>query len=253
MTGFFFAGFNPIASQGANPPGSIGKGPVGWDSYRRLDLLPSLRSGAETRDFSSTDPAQQNGDFNHPLRVTSDGQYVIAEAYGPGEIVSIWSTINGGDVTNDGAITIQLDGQTVVSTNYESLVSGNYGAPFVWPLVGNLYDTSGGAQIKVPMPYTKSMLVTVQGNPDYFHVIYRQFNDSNGVQTFNPNDKALDVIAKLRAFGVSDPKSAVSGANTTSAAINIPAASQAQLVQLTGRDNPASVATSSGTACALRS
>jgi hypothetical protein len=173
MTGFVLAFSNPTPGERANPPGSIGKGPVGWDSYRRLDLLPSLRSGSESRDFSSTDPAQQNGDFNHPLRVTSDGQYVIAEAYGPGEIVSIWSTINGGDVTNDGAITIQLDGQTVLSTNYESLVSGNYGAPFVWPLVGNLYDTSGGAQIKVPMPYTKSMLVTVQGNPDYFHVIYR--------------------------------------------------------------------------------
>jgi hypothetical protein len=234
MTGFVLAFSNPTPGEGANPPGSIGKGPVGWDSYRRLDLLPSLRSGTESRDFSSTDPAQQNGDFNHPLRVTSDGQYVIAEAYGPGEIVSIWSTINGGDVTNDGAITIQLDGQTVLSTNYESLVSGNYGAPFVWPLVGNLYDTSGGAQIKVPMPYTKSMLVTVQGNPDYFHVIYRQFNDANGVQTFNPKDKALDVIAKLRAFGVSDPKPTASGATTTSAAINIPTASQAQLVQLSG-------------------
>jgi hypothetical protein len=234
MTCFVLAFSNPTPSEGANPPGSIGKGPVGWDSYRRLDLLPSLRSGTESRAFSSTDPAQQNGDFNHPLRVTSDGQYVIAEAYGPGEIVSIWSTINGGDVTNDGAITIQLDGQTVLSTNYESLVSGNYGAPFVWPLVGNLYDTSGGAQIKVPMPYTKSMLVTVQGNPDYFHVIYRHFNDANGVQTFNPKDKALDVIAKLRAFGVSDPKPTASGATTTSAAINIPTASQAQLVQLNG-------------------
>jgi Protein of unknown function (DUF2961) len=234
MTGFVLAFSNPTPGEGANPPGSIGKGPVGWESYRRLDLLPSLRSGSESRDFSSTDPAQQNGDFNHPLRVTSGGQYVIAEAYGPGEIVSIWSTINGGDVTNDGAITIQLDGQTVLSTNYELLVSGNYGAPFVWPLVGNLYDTSGGAQIKVPMPYTKSMLVTVQGNPDYFHVIYRQFNDANGVQTFNPKDKALDVIAKLRAFGVSDPKPATCGAITTSAAINIPTASQAQLVQLNG-------------------
>jgi hypothetical protein len=76
----------------------------------------------------------------------------------------------------------------VISTNYQALVSGNYGPPFVWPLVGNLYDTSGGAQIKVPMPYTKSMIVTVQGNPDYFHVIYRQFNDSSGVTTFNPFD-----------------------------------------------------------------
>jgi hypothetical protein len=140
-------------------PGSTGKGPVGWDSYRRPDLFPKLRSGTETREFSSTGPAQANGDFNHPLRVTSDGQYVIAEANGAGEIVSIWSTINGGDVTNDGLITIELDGHVVLSTNYQALVSGALGAPWVWPLVGNLYDTSGGAQIKVPMPYTQSMRV----------------------------------------------------------------------------------------------
>jgi D-arabinan exo alpha-(1,3)/(1,5)-arabinofuranosidase (non-reducing end) len=215
-------------------PGSIGKGPIGWDSYRRLDLFPNMRSNTETRDFSSTDPAQANGDFNHPFRVTSNGQYVIAEANGPGEIVSIWSTINGGDVTNDGAITIQLDGKVVLSANYQQLVSGALGAPWVWPLVGNLYDTSGGAQIKVPMPYTKSMLVTVQGNPDYFHVIYRQFNDTTGVKTFDPTDKALDVIAKLRAFGMRDPKPALSGTTTSSADINIPANSQSQLVQLNG-------------------
>jgi hypothetical protein len=234
MAGFCLT-INPSFGQGSNPlPGSIGKGPVGWDSYRRLDLLPSLLSGTETRDFDSTDPAQTNGDFNHPLRVTSDGQYVIAEAYGPGEIVSIWSTINGGDVTNDGAITIQLDGQTVISTSYQALVSGEHGPPFVWPLVGNLYDTSGGAQIKVPMAYTKSMIVTVQGNPDYYHVIYRQFNDASGVQTFNPKDTALDVIAKLRAFGTSDPKPELPGAKTSSATINIPTGSQARLVQLSG-------------------
>ncbi len=215
-------------------PGTIGKGPIGWDSYRRLDLLPSLRSGTETRDFSSTDPAQVNADFDHPLRVTADGQYVIAEANGPGEIVSIWSTINGGDVTNDGAITIQLDGKVILSTNYQALVSGSLGAPWVWPLVGNLYDTSGGAQIKVPMPYTKSMRVTVQGNPDYFHVNYRQFNDANGVQTFNPKDAALDVIAKLRAFGMRDPKPAGGTPATSNASINIPAGSQSQLVQING-------------------
>jgi hypothetical protein len=235
MAGFWLALTNPSAGQSVGSlPGSVGKGPVGWDSYRQLDQLPALRSGTETRDFDSTDPAQTNADFDHPLRVTAAGQYVIAEAYGPGEIVSIWSTINGGNVTDDGTITIQLDGQTVVSANYEDLVSGNYGPPFVWPLVGNLYDTSGGAQIKVPMPYTKSMLVTVQGNPDYFHVIYRQFNDATGVTTFNPKDTALDVIAKLRAFGMTDPKPTLKGPNSTSAAINIAAGSQAQLVQLTG-------------------
>jgi hypothetical protein len=218
-------------------PGSIGKGPIGWESYRRLDLLPKLRSGTETRDFSSTDPAQQNIDFDHPLRVTPDGQ-IIAEADGPGEIVSIWSTNDGpkggGDVTFDGLITIELDGQVVLSTNYQALVSGALGAPWIWPLVGNLYDTSGGAQIKVPMPYTQSMRVTVQGNADYFHVNYRQFNDATGVTTFNPSDTALDVIAKLRSFGTVDPKPAIAGTVTTSANINIPAGSQSQLVQING-------------------
>jgi hypothetical protein len=76
---------NPSSGQPAGTlPGSVGKGPVGWDSYRQLDQLPALRSGTETRDFDSTDPAQTNADFDHPLRVTADGQYVIAEAYGPG-------------------------------------------------------------------------------------------------------------------------------------------------------------------------
>ena len=226
------AAASPSIAQSSSP--NLGKGPVGWDSYRHLDLFPQLRSGTETRQFSSTDPAQANGDFNHPFRQTSDGQYVIAEASGPGEIVSIWSTINGGDVTNDGVITIQLDGKTVLSTNYQALVSGALGAPWVWPLVGNLYDTSGGAQVKVPMPYTQSMRVIVQGNPDYFHVTYRQFSDSAGVKTFDPTDKALDVIATLRAFGVRDPKLARPGTQAAKADLNVPAGSKSGPVQING-------------------
>jgi hypothetical protein len=30
-----------------------GKGPVGWDTYRRLDRLPELTRGVETKQFSS--------------------------------------------------------------------------------------------------------------------------------------------------------------------------------------------------------
>jgi hypothetical protein len=126
---------------------------------------------------------------------------VLAEATGPGEIESIWSTINGGDVTNDGAITIELDGIVVLSAAYEDVVSGKLGAPWVWPLVGDFLDTSGGAQIKVPMPYQKSMRVTVQGNPDYFHVVYRQFGDASGVTTYDPTASVSDVIVQNVDYG----------------------------------------------------
>src|SRR5207253_3419484 len=135
---------------------------------------------------------------------------------------------------NDGKITIELDGKTVLSAAYEDVVSGKLGAPWVWPLVGNLLDTSGGAQIKVPMPYQKSMRVTTQGNPDYFHVIYRQFRDASGIRTFDPTDHALDVIAKLRAFGATDPKAPSGGTGSETANINIPADSQTQLIQVQG-------------------
>jgi hypothetical protein len=227
-----FAGSSPNIARSA--PSDVGEGPVGWDTYRQLDRVQELRLGTETREFSSTDPAQANGDFNHPLRVTSDGAYVLAEATGAGEIESIWSTINGGDVTNDGKITIELDGKIVLSAAYEDVVSGKLGAPWVWPLVGNFMDTSGGAQIKVPMPYQKSMRVTTQGNPDYFHVIYRRFRDASGIRTFDPTDSALDVIAKLRAFGANDPKPPRGGTRTEAANINVPAGSQSQLIQVEG-------------------
>lgn len=137
-------------------------------------------------------------------------------------------------MTNDGTITIQLDGKNVLSANYQTLVSGGLGAPWVWPMVGNLYDTSGGAEIKVPMPYRKSMRVTVQGNPDYFHVNYRQFNDANGVETFDPKDKALDVLAKLRAFGINDPKNVSGFSFRKSANINIAPGSRSEPIEIGG-------------------
>ncbi len=227
-----------LNAQQQSPPTqhNRGKGPTGWDVYRHLDQLMQLRGGVESRQLSSTDPAQANGDFNHPLRQTSDGQYVIAEANGPGEIVSIWSTNfsngNGGDVTNDGAITVELDGRTVLSAPYEEVVEGRLGAPWVWPFVGSHWDTSGGAQIKVPMPYQNSMRVIVQGNPDYFHVTYKQYHDATGVTTFDPADPALDVIGLLRAFGAQDPKPASARAISNSAPINLAANSQANLVQI---------------------
>ncbi len=204
---------------GAAPPASAqqevtsGKGPVGWDSYRRLDRLPERTPDAATRQFSSFDRTGGNDDGFHGtyscLRRTPSG-CVLAEHGGPGEISSIWSTredgVRAGDVEATGRLRIVLDGQPVIDAPLSDVVAGRIGPPFVFPLVADADESSGGVYIKVPMPFRQSMLVETEHNPFFYHVTYRVFADAEGFETFDPTDPALDVIALLRAPGVRDPK-----------------------------------------------
>jgi Protein of unknown function (DUF2961) len=207
---------SPAAPAAAAAAPAGGKGPVGWDTYRQLGELPTLPVGVETKQFSSFDRNQMNGDFNHTLRQLPGGGYVLAERTGPGEIGSIWTTSNGGDVTQTGNIHVVLDGKTVLDAPEQDVVDGKLGAPFVYPLVANASQSSGGAVIMVPMPYRSSMLVWTDHDPVYYHVTYRTFADANGVSTFDPSDKAQDVLNTLKSAGTRDPKPPLPGASTAS-------------------------------------
>ncbi|KAA9152243.1 DUF2961 domain-containing protein [Amycolatopsis acidicola] len=186
------------------------KGPVGWQTYRSLSALPQLRPGEQVKQFSSFDRTGDNDDgfvgTYSCLRHEPNGECVVAEAHSPGEISSMWFTYEANSVAGIGRITVELDGRVVLQGSLQDIVNGAKGAPFVWPLVGNSADTMGGSVIKVPMPYTSSMKITTQNNPHFYHVTYRQFADAAGVRTFDPGDKALDVIDRLRGYGIRDPK-----------------------------------------------
>jgi hypothetical protein len=186
---------------------------VGWDTYRRLDRLPYLSADTQTLQVSSFD--RSGGDFDISTGndngsggcLASGGAgCVIAEDRGAGEVDSIWFTRDGGNVTRMGAIRIDLDGQTVIDTSLQSLVNGELGAPFEWPLVARAAQSAGGVYIKVPMPYRQSMRISVAKNLQYYHVDYRKFSTADGVTTFSRSDPASDVIATLRAAGTVDPK-----------------------------------------------
>ena len=217
---------------------STAKGPVGWDTLRHLDQFASLPQGVQTKQFSSFDRAQRNADRGNCLRAIGSGGCVMAEVSGAGEIDSIWLTGgNQGDVSGLGNIVIVLDGKTIVNANLQSVVNGSLGAPFVYPLVANAAQSSGGVYIDVPMPYTSSMLVytTAAPFPDFYHVGYRTFADATGVTTFDPGDTASDVLATLNAAGTADPKPAQAGATTAAAGpfALAPGASQ-QLASVSG-------------------
>jgi hypothetical protein len=236
------AGTAGIPPANARPESSLvsaaaSPGTVGWDTYRRLDLLPDLASGSQTRQFSSFGRSGNNDDGftgrNSCLRSDGPG-CVLAEDRGAGEISSIWFTRDEGNVSATGDIRIVLDGVTVLNARLQSVVNGDLGAPFAWPLVTNADQTSGGVTIKVPMPYRESMLVITTNNPLFYHVVHRRFVDPSGVSRFNPADPANDVVTKLRSAGRADPKPVAPGATTTTSTVSPPAGGVATLAALTG-------------------
>lgn len=213
------------------------KGPVGWDVYRHPERLPELTTGVQTKQFSSFDRTGGNDDgFGGAyscLRTASDG-CVIAEHSGAGEVDSIWFTRDGGDVRATGTITITLDGHDVVHASLQDLVDGKVGAPFVNPLVANADQSSGGVYVEVPMAFRKSMRITTQNNPIFYHVGYRTFADGDGVKTFDPSDKATDVIDKLKAAGTKDPKAPLHGARTQMTRLRLAPGKSATVARTTG-------------------
>jgi hypothetical protein len=214
-----------------------GKGPVGWQTYRDLTAAAQLRPDSQVRQFSSYDRTGGNNDgFNNTyscLRHSADG-CVIAERTGAGEIDSMWFTRDYGSMVHNGRIKVELDGRVVVDELLQELVDGRAGAPFVWPLVGNGDDTAGGSVIKVPMPYRESMRVTVQKDPFFYHVTYREFPDNRDVRTFDPRDAAQDVVNRMRAFGVRDPKPALRDASVKRFSGDVAPGATASLASLSG-------------------
>ncbi len=236
------AGAGAAGAEPARPTtNQSGEKVVGWDTYRRLDRLPYLDAGSQTLQVSSFDRSGGDFDISTGNRNGTGGCLapggagcVIAEDHGAGEIDSIWLTRDGGDVRAIGNIRIELDGRTVVDTPLQSLVDGKLGAPFGWPLVANATQSPGGVYIKVPMPYRRSMRISVTSHVEYYHVDYRQFPDDDGVRTFSPADPALDVLDTLRAAGTADPKSRAGGAAHDDRVIDLPAGSGQTIAESSG-------------------
>ena len=231
------AGAEP-ATPGTSPSGAR---MVGWDTYRRLDRLPYLSQGSQTLQVSSFDRSGGDFDISTGNRNGSGGCLapggagcVIAEDHGAGEIDSVWLTRDGGNLRAIGNIRIELDGQTVVDTPVQSLVDGELGAPFVWPLVANAAQSPGGDYIKVPMPYRQSMRISVASHVEYYHVDYRQFPTADGVDTFSPSDPALDVLGMLGAAGTVDPKPAAATAVHSHRVVDLPIGGEQTIAESSG-------------------
>jgi hypothetical protein len=53
-----------------------------------------------------------------------------------------------------GTLAVVLDGKTIINAPLASMLNGNLGAPFVYPLVAGGTQSSGDGYIDIPMPFT---------------------------------------------------------------------------------------------------
>ncbi len=116
----------------------------------RIHLLRAF----EALQFSSRDPAGEEGDSGHYLETLPDGTVVLARLVGPGRVVRIWSA------NPTGRIQFFLDGakKPVLDVPFTRLFDQSL-PPFLAPLS---CWSGGGGTCYVPIPFRKGIEIRVK-------------------------------------------------------------------------------------------
>lgn len=196
---------------------SVGSGWAGEpitqaDLLRRVIDLERLTTpppkGERTGMFSSYDRRSRiddagdyvDWDANHDrgqfLGTDDEGWDVMARIEGPGALTRIWSA------DPHGQIRFVLDGETVIDTTFDELMSGRL-APFQEPLVYR------GLNCYFPIGFSESCRVVCRESTSYYQINYVQFQRGTRVQRFTSdlNEEAQAALEQVRqAFerGLSD-------------------------------------------------
>jgi Protein of unknown function (DUF2961) len=121
-----------------------------------------------------------------------------------------------------------------VDAPLEALVGGRMGSPFVFPLVADAGKSSGGAYIRVPMPFRRSMEVTTDNEPGYYNVMYRTFADGRGVRRFDSRQRPAAVLRMLGEAGGADPKPPAARTSRVRRSVTVPRGATETLASVRG-------------------
>jgi hypothetical protein len=173
---------------------------------QRLTTPPPV--GERTAMFSSYDRRSRideagnyvdwdaNGDRGQFLGRDQDGWDVMAELAGPGAITRLWSANPHGDIR------FVLDGEVVIDTTFDELLSGRL-APFEEPLVYR------GLNCYFPIGFDQSCRVVCRDSSAYYQINTVQFPPGTPVQGFqfeldDAAQGALDEVKRTLEKGFVD-------------------------------------------------
>jgi hypothetical protein len=174
-------------------------------------------------DRTQTSPENQdtwfnNKDYGHFIRkesVQGRTEYVIMEEDGPGCIVRWWIPLAFN--YSDRIVRIYLDGNPTpaIEENYHDFLSGQSFAKEPYAFISSDEKDSTyqvgvpvghpkqmGADLYLPIPFSKSCKITLDGDPFYYVINYRMYEPQVSVQSFSKEifddaEKQLEETANL--------------------------------------------------------
>lgn len=164
-----------------------------------LDDLPRLPQNVTLHQFSSHNKQGVNCDADWCLYKDDRGDFVIFDAVGPGCVRSFWKTC----FPKNQVVKFYFDGES--KPRYElktvDFFSGKHPL-FPKPLVSceNLGYYAGGdlaGNCFVPIPFAKSLRVTITEKASFHHLLYERYPHGTPVETFTGKENREYL---LRAF-----------------------------------------------------
>jgi hypothetical protein len=260
----------PGGRTGATAATGAAPTPYGMDLLRHPEQISRLRPLVRSLQVSSHDRSGANTDGYPPpggenyayLTSSSPPNYVLLDESGPGTITRLWFAYSDAEWDQvyhwykDRTLLFFFDGEKMprLSMTLNDLFAGTH-PPFLSPLVGNPFDSSGGHYSYIPMAFRSKVRVEMMGGPPgYYNIGYEKNDESLPAVTFDPVADVSDVVALWQNAG-QDPKhnsdsiqtvSGTVGADTaitpgaarTLADVTGPAVIQSIKLTVAGNDDP---------------
>ena len=139
---------------------------------------------------SSHNKTGHNWDEYWPQYVDANGEEVLLDVTGPGCVKSMWGT----NFDPNGVIKFYFDGEA--TARYETKIVDFYKgglAAFPTPLVsyerrGKYGDRPFAGNAFVPIPFEKSLKITVQGVAHFYHILYEKYPLGESVESFTGHE-----------------------------------------------------------------
>ena len=151
-----------------------------------FDKLLRIPRGIQVLQTSSHNKTGQNWDEYWPQYVDENGEEVIFDATGPGCVKSMWGT----NFDPEAVIKLYFDGEK--KARYQAKITDFYKGShpdFPRPLVsyerrGKYGDNPFAGNAFVPIPFEKSLKITVRGTAHFYHILYERYPFGADLKSF---------------------------------------------------------------------